>query len=95
MITKQMIADGLAKHLVQLVTDPNEGAGTVCQIGEWWFYFDTDEAPNLEPDAYVSNVSIADIVDKIFDTLQDFKTDDTFKDEYDYYEAVLSEGLAS
>ena len=90
MITKEMIASGISERLVQFAVDPNLGYGTVCQIGDGWFYFGGLEAEDMNPDEYVSAVPMENIVDDIFDTLEAFKNVEEFKDEYDYYESILS-----
>lgn len=85
-----MITSGIEKQVVKFVIDPNMGYGTVCQIGDCWFYFGGLEAEEMNPKDYVSNVPTEDIVNEIFVTLQDFAEDEGFKDEYDYYESILS-----
>ena len=35
------------------ITDPNMGYGTVCKIGDYWFYFGGITAEEMEPDEYV------------------------------------------
>lgn len=90
MIIKDMIASGIAKRFVEFVVAPNLMFETVCKIGDEWFYFGGHEAESMNSDEYVSNVPMTDIVDEIFDVLQDFESDETFRDEYDYYESVLS-----
>lgn len=90
MITKEMITFGIEKQVVKFVIDPNIGSGTVCKIGNCWFYFGGLEAEEMNPDEYISNVPMTNIVNEIFEVLQDFKSDDNFRDEYDYYESVLS-----
>lgn len=90
MITKQMIEDGIKERLITFVVDPNMESGTVCQIGDGWFYFGGLEAEEMNPDKYVENVPNSDIVDEIFETLEDFRCDEESQDEYDYYDAVLT-----
>ncbi len=89
MITKQLIKNGIRAKLIQFVVDPNMESGTVCQIGDNWFYFGGLTAEELNPEEYLSCVPEDDIVSEIFDTLDDFRKDEEFKDEYEYYEAVL------
>lgn len=90
MITKELIREGIERHLVTFDVDPNIGDGTVCRIGDGWFYFGGIEAEEASPEEYVKNVPMDDIVSEIHDVLDDFRNIDVFKDEYDYYESVLT-----
>lgn len=90
MITKELIREGIERHLVTFEVDPNMGAGTVCRIGDGWFYFGGIEAEEASPEEYVNNVPIDDIVSEIYDVLSDFRNIDAFQDEYDYYESILT-----
>ena len=38
-ITKEMIKTGIKAKLVVFAEDPNSDHGTVCRIGDGWFYF--------------------------------------------------------
>lgn len=89
MITKRMIQDGIRANLVEFVADPNMGGGTVCKIGSSWFYFGGLAGEELSPRQYLARVPKKDIVQEIFEVLEEFREDEEFKDEYDYYEAVL------
>ncbi len=89
MITKELIKNGIRTKSVRFVTEPNMEVGTVCQIGDCWFYFGGWDAEELTPEEYTARVPEDDIVDKIFDTLDDFRKHEDFQDEYNYYEAVL------
>lgn len=60
MITKEKISAGLKERLVTLEVDPNMGSGTVCRIGDWWFYFGGETAEEMNPDEFLrchSNLS--------------------------------------
>lgn len=89
MITEKLIRDGIRAKLVEFVLDPNMESGTVCRIGDSWFYFGGLTAEELSPEEYVANVPTDDIVREILETLNDFNGDEELQDEYDYYEAVL------
>ena len=67
--------------------------GTVCQIGEHWFYFGGLTADEMTPEEYLQNVPMEDIVSEIYDTLLSLKDADEAGDwtEYLYYEAFLKE----
>lgn len=88
LITKEKIKAGLRDGVVRLVTDPNMESGTVCQIGEFWFYFGGETAEDMTPEEYMKCIPIDDIANEIFDALDSFKKDD-FEDEYAYYAEVL------
>lgn len=90
MITKEKIRSGIREHLVSFCVDPNMESGTVCQIGDCWFYFGGITAAEMNPNEFVANVPVEDIVDEVFETLEDFRGDEELKDEYDYYDAVLT-----
>ena len=91
-ITKEMIKEGLNKNIVLLIVDPNMGDGTVCSIGEYWFYFGGLTAEENNPEEYAKSIPRETIIDEIYDTLEDFRQDpDTFSDEYQYYYWYLKE----
>lgn len=89
MITEKLIRDGIRAKLVEFVVDPNMESGTVCRIGDSWFYFGGLTAEELSPEEYIANVPMEDIVREIYETLDAFNGDEELQDEYDYYEAVL------
>ena len=90
MITKKKIEDGIREGLVTFEVDPNMGRGTVCRIGDWWFYFGGLSAAEMNPNEYIAYTPREDIVREIFDTLDDFRNDEELRDEYDYYDHVLT-----
>lgn len=92
MITKEQIKIGLDSGVVKLVVDPMEH-GTVCQIGENWFYFGGLTAEEMSPDEYRRDIPQETIVDEIFSVLNDFRERPEFIDEYRYYDAMLSESI--
>ncbi len=92
MITKDMIRTCIRNGSIRLGTDPNMDSGTVCKIGDNWFYFGGETAEEMEPEAYLRAVPMDDVIDEIFLALEDFRQDGD--DEYAYYEAYLSEWTA-
>ena len=88
-ITKKMIESGIKAKLVTFAEDPNADHGTVCRIGDGWFYFGGTEAEMYSPEEYTKNVPEERVVDEIFDVLESFrkesKEDIDFREEYDYY----------
>lgn len=93
-ITKEMLKSGIKAKLVTFAEDPNSDHGTVCRIGDGWFYFGGTEAEMCSPEEYIKNVPEESIVDEIFDLLESFrkegKDDIDFREEYDYYWHILT-----
>lgn len=92
-ITKEMIQKGLEQKVIVLAVDPNLFCGTVCAIGENWFYFGGMVAEESDAEEYLRNTPIEDIVNEIFTALDDFKTDEDSRTEYAYYAHYLKENL--
>lgn len=105
MITEEMIREGYEAGIVRLIDSPH-GGGAVCQIGESWFYFwdrisnagdrcddNSEEPAELTAEDLRSQYSADVIVHEIWAGLERAKHELEFTDEYDYYEAVLVEGL--
>ena len=90
MITKEDIRDGISNGTIQFIIDPNMKSGTVCEIDENWFYFGGQTAEDENPEDYLAHVPIEEIVQSIFDVLEDLKEMSKF--EYRYYEDALREG---
>lgn len=88
-ITVNTIAKGLRSGLISLVKNPQQEIGTVCQIGEYWFYFGGETAEEYDPKEFQDNVPFDDIVSEIYDTLMAFKEESPINTEYFYYLAVL------
>lgn len=95
MITKEMVKTGIRNGSIRFVTDPNMEHGTVCQIGDNWFYFGCEKAEELDPDEYLKTMPENELIDQIYDTLEEFRKEgEPFDDEYAYYEDFLNEELA-
>lgn len=92
MITKELIRRGIETNNVRFIVDPNMGKGTVCQIGDGWFYFGGFTAEELSPDEY-SMYFVEDIAQEVLEALDDFRKCDELKDEYSYYELFLKENV--
>ena len=54
MITEDMVRSGVREHLITFIVDPNMGSGTVCSIGDSWFYFGGQEAEDAAPEEFVT-----------------------------------------
>lgn len=88
-ITKEMIQEGYNRGIVQLIDSPHSD-GTVCQIGEHWFYFGGLAAEERTSEEYRKEVPEATIIEKIYEALNDLVSDG-FEDEYSYYVCILQE----
>lgn len=93
MIRFEQVMDGMEHGDIAVVDSPNDD-GAVCQIGENWFYFGGQEAEDMTAAEYLANVPKDEIAKEILGTLEDFRHDPDFADEYGYYEAFLREQAA-
>lgn len=73
MITKEMVLKGIDSGVVKLIVDSNMESGTVCKIGELWFYFGGSEAEGMEPNEYLGCVPKDEIAREIVSALEDLK----------------------
>lgn len=89
MITKDLVARAYRQGKIILKINPDEESGTVAAIGDYWFYFDGFTADDMSPEEYKNNVPENDIINKIWDVLDEFRTENP--GEYAYYESVLRE----
>lgn len=93
MITKELLQYGFDEGFLTLDKSPN-GDGIVCRIGEHWFYFGGQEAESCDdPVQYLRERGERDVLDMIYNVLEDFRADDGFAQEYAYYDAYLHEKL--
>ena len=89
MITKKLVAQAYRQGKITLKIDPNMESVTVAAIGDNWFYFGGITADEMSPEEYKNNVPENDIINEIWDVLDEFRTENP--DEYAYYESVLLE----
>ena len=89
-ISIDMIMRGIQTGVVQFITDPNMGYGTVCKIGDYWFYFGGITAEEMEPDEYVKKFSVEKIAGIVFRVFEEWRASGFFTDEYRYCFAVLA-----
>lgn len=92
MITKGQIKTGIQENAVRFIIDPNMGHGTVCEIGEHWFYFGGKTAEEENPSEFLQSADPDEVIDSIVEALEGIRDDLDGGDEYRYYEAVLKEG---
>lgn len=92
-ITPEMISKGIELGFVQFIKDPNADHGTVCLIGNYWFYFGGLTGEENDPEDFINCTLMSDNINSIIDTLDDFRKQDETKDEYAYYLAYLNEHL--
>lgn len=91
MITQRMILEGYRNGIVRLIDSPNRD-GTVCQIGDEWFYFGGEAAEGVTPEEYKKAVPEDGIVDEIYFVLKDFlSSGGEFLESYEKCEKVLTE----
>ena len=90
MITLNMIENGYSVGLIKLIESPNDD-GVVCKIGDDWFYFGGLTAEENTVEEYKRNVPLEDIINEIFEALEDFRDDAIYNDEYLYCEYFLRE----
>ena len=87
---KDMIFKGLYDGTVAIISNPNDDY-IACQIGDNWFYFIGSEYEDLTPDEVYESFTKEDLTNMIYNTLESFKNDDDFIDEFDYYQSILEE----
>lgn len=92
-ISRETIKNGLANGVIQLILDPIMESGTVCKIGDGWFYFGGITAEDMYPDEFIRGMQEDDVIDDIYKVLNDFRAGDVFLDEYEYYRTFLEENL--
>ena len=91
-LTRNQIELGLKYGLIQLIIDPNLENGTVCSIGDDWFYFGGLTAEALSPEEYRKAIPITDISDEILNALEGFKKNGC-ESEYLYCAYFLQENI--
>lgn len=91
-ITKEMVRKGIIKGTVKFIVDPNLESGTVCSIGEYWFYFGGAEAEGKDPEAYLKGTNMEKLVCSVLTALDWLRDEDEDNGgaEYGYYFSVLS-----
>lgn len=89
-ISRGMIREGIRKGIVLFEKDPHS-EGTVCRIGEYWFYFGELAAAEKAPEDYVKDIPESDIVEEIYIALKEYKEID--ETEHAYYFWFLLENL--
>ena len=92
-ITTADVRHGIKAGVIRFITSPNDGIGTVCAIGDYWFYFGGYTAEEIEPEDYLDTVGIFDTAREIKDALEGIKL--VYLDEYNYYCACINEALQS
>ena len=93
MLSKDTIKKAINDGIITFVADPTAESGTVCKIGNNWFYFGGQTAEQYNPNDYLKYANIDDIVNSIYEVLDEFSKLDMFHDEYLYYEAYITHNL--
>ena len=94
-IDKNDIVQGIKNGIIELVKSPH-GDGTVCSIGDCWFYFGGQTAEEYgDPEQYMKDMGFRTVVNEIFSALEGIKGKDekTIPDEWWYYRFYLNEQL--
>lgn len=81
-ITRGIVKRAYRDGTIRIVDDPD---GAVCKIGTETFWFGGSEAEGVTAKEYTKNVSEEDIVDEIYDVLQE-----CVGDKYTYFWTVLA-----
>ena len=95
MITFNMVAQGYDKGIIRCIDARKYyGDGIAVEIGDNYFYFAGELGEEYtDPKKFETEVGVETIKKMIFDTLEDFKKDETYELEYKYYESYLVEKL--
>ena len=94
MITREMIKKGFEKGLISIEDGCYGCCGLCCNIGDNAFYFLGMEGDELTIEEYWNSYTLEETIDMIFDILKDAKSAEEYglyKEEWMYYEAVLTE----
>lgn len=86
---EKQIKKGIELGVIKFVIDPNMESGTVCQIGDNWFYFGGQTAEDEDPEEYLKNTSEEDNIRRIAEVLLEFQSE--FPEEYAYYMLFLND----
>lgn len=92
-ITAEMVLSGIKNGVIKFIVDPNMGAGTVCSIGDYWFYFGGQTAEDEMPSEFLGNASIVEVAASVAAVLSDMGSSEDFSDEYLYYYYYLCESM--
>lgn len=88
MIDKSLISKGISNGIIQFVMAPN-AEDVVCQIGEYWFYFNDKKSLRTNLNNYTNRINIRSIVNHLSETFDEFFEDESYDDDYYYCECVL------
>lgn len=92
-ITAEMVLSGIKNGVIKFIVDPNMGAGTVCSIGDYWFYFGGQTAEDEMPSEFLVNASVIEVAASVVAVLSDMGSSEDFSDEYLYYYYYLCENM--
>lgn len=92
-LTIEQIRRAINMGLIKFVVDPNLESGTVCSIGEYWFYFGGEAAEQEFPDTFLANADMDEVARDISESIDALKQ--ISPDEHQYYISYVLEGLAS
>ena len=81
-VVKQGIETGKIRFIEKELT-------TVCEIGDYWFYFMSSEDENLLPEEFVAEYTIDEQAEQVFAALTDWEDYGLGEAEAEYYKAVI------
>lgn len=88
-ITEDIVRRAYRQGIIKLVGDDE----TVCQIGDYWFWFGGETAEAYSAKEYAACIPEDTIIQEIYKTLSDFKDTAGYEYEYLYYKYFISENL--
>lgn len=98
MLNLEQVEKAIEKGIITFITDPNMNEGTVCSIGEYWFYCWTTTSMNEfftdhSPKEIISTIPTTFLALLVFVVLEEFRNTPDFVDEYNYYNSYIIEQL--
>lgn len=88
MINKDLILRGINNGIIKLVMSPSD-KDVVCQIGEYWFYFNDKKSLHTNLEDYTKCIQLKSLVNYLSETFDSFYEDDSYDDDYFYCECML------
>lgn len=85
---ERLLEAGIRNGAVQIIPQPDGFGDTVCQIGEYWFYFGAYTTGRISPLEYLLGTTKKKLVKALADSLEGIR-DDLDDAEYAYYVCIL------
>ena len=87
-ITKEEVLKGLEGGTVKIINNDNDDCIS-AKIGDFWFYFCGQEDEDMKADEYIKSYGLEVIAEMITNHLEEWKDDEEFGNEWEYYKAIL------